>query len=161
RSPHQVHTAEFCTVPYNALHVTDLTRICTGALVPESPFHDSVSRLLASPRASGWSPDRGAALHYRAGDPVTRLLPLAAPPYRLPDTGPRTRPRRLQRVALYARDCRKSLSCRLQCHPDEPTDLWRHRAPDADSLQQRVESGLSRHRPGIGAGGWVGSYLAD
>jgi len=37
--------------------------------------------------------------------------------------------------------------------PPEPADLWRNRTPHTDALQQRIESGLSSHRPGIGKPG--------
>src|SRR5262245_9561587 len=129
-------------------------------MASSSGLHDSAPTLVASPDAPDRCPHRVAALYYGAAHPITRLLPLASPPYLLPDAGPRAWLGRLQRVALYAWNRHKSLPRGLQCHSNEPADLWRHRTPDADPVQQRVESGLPHRPSGIGAGGWVGSYLA-
>jgi hypothetical protein len=77
---------------YDNRHVTKRARFYTGGLAPQSTSHDHCPRLLASPRTAYRSPDRVAPLYHRATHPVTRLLPLAATPHRVPDRGPRARP---------------------------------------------------------------------
>ena len=59
----------------------DRREFTPGSLAPQSTFHDSAPRPLASPSTSCRSTDRVAALHHRAAHPVTRLLPLAAAPH--------------------------------------------------------------------------------
>src|SRR6478736_864217 len=87
-----IHAAKAWNIFYNVPHVTRGARFYTGSLAPQHTFHDRVPGLLASPSAPCRSPDRVAALHYRAPHPVTGLLPLAAPSHSLPDCGPRARP---------------------------------------------------------------------